>query len=105
MKSSRPGPGPKPAFLWQAFLILLPVVLLTVAGLWALHQDRRLVEQDARDRATEILSSLARQVERQLPSHLWEAMLQHASSNPLISEGRAPSFELLASPPLSALLA
>jgi len=43
-------PGPrKPSFLWQGILILLPVVVLTVVGLYSLRQDRLLAEQDAKE--------------------------------------------------------
>ena len=54
---SRPGIHPSqpvepgnPIF-WQAILILLPVIALTVLGLFYLQQDRSLAEQEARDRA------------------------------------------------------
>ncbi|MCP5527248.1 MAG: HAMP domain-containing histidine kinase [Verrucomicrobiales bacterium] len=56
-----------PSFRWQALLILLPVGLLTVAGFWALRQDRRLVAQDARERAQEALETLGAKVARMLP--------------------------------------
>ena len=48
-------PGKPPEFdnpiFWQAILILLPVISLTVLGLFYLQQDRSLAEQEARDRA------------------------------------------------------
>ena len=45
-----PPPSPrKPPFLWQPFLILLPVAGLVGFGLYSLRQDRLLAEQEARD--------------------------------------------------------
>jgi signal transduction histidine kinase len=40
---------PKPSFLWQGILILLPVAVLTALGLYSLRQDRLLAEQDAKE--------------------------------------------------------
>ena len=49
----RSGQTPEPGnpIFWQAILILLPVIALTVLGLFYLQQDRSLAEQEARDRA------------------------------------------------------
>src|SRR5438093_958177 len=47
-------------FLWQAVLILLPVVLLAALGLISLRKDRQLVEQEAHDRAQGIAENLGR---------------------------------------------
>jgi signal transduction histidine kinase len=41
----------KSTFLWQAVLILLPVVVLAVIGWASLRQDKILAEHDARERA------------------------------------------------------
>lgn len=41
----------KPAFVWQAFLILLPVAALAVFGLFSLRQDRLLAERNAQEQA------------------------------------------------------
>jgi signal transduction histidine kinase len=49
----------KPTFFWQAALILLPVIVLSVIGIVSLHQDRSLVEQEARTRAESIADDLA----------------------------------------------
>ena len=48
----------KPRFFWQGVLILLPVALMAGFGLWALLRERNAVEQDARQRANEILEAL-----------------------------------------------
>lgn len=47
-----------PAFFWQAILILLPVTLMAGFGFWAIRQQRRAVEQDAQQRAKDILRGL-----------------------------------------------
>ncbi len=52
------GKPSKPSFLWQALLILLPVVLMAAFGTWAILRERKAVEQDARQRAQELLQSL-----------------------------------------------
>ena len=77
-----PAPRPKPTFLWQALLILLPMVLLTLAGFWALRQDRRLVEQDARERAVEVLRALSPFVEQTLRFGLVDGDLRVSSDDP-----------------------
>jgi signal transduction histidine kinase len=47
-----------PLFFWQAVLILLPVALMAGFGFWAILRERSAVEQQAQQRAREILSSL-----------------------------------------------
>lgn len=54
-RSQRPSPG----FFWHGLLILLPVALLAGVGLLLVREDQRLAEQDARQRADEILQQLA----------------------------------------------
>ncbi len=44
-----------PVFFWQAVLILLPLVVMTGFGFWAILKERNAVEQDAQQRAREIL--------------------------------------------------
>ena len=39
----------RPTFFWQGMLILLPVIVLAVAGLFSLRQDKLLAEQEARE--------------------------------------------------------
>ncbi len=41
----------KPTFLWQAALILLPVVVLSAVGWFSVRQDKIITEHDARQRA------------------------------------------------------
>ena len=60
----RPAQTKPPSFLWQGLLIVLPVVLLAALGLLSLRQDRRLAEQDAQDRARELLRQLAPELAR-----------------------------------------
>lgn len=48
----------KTTFLWQAILILLPVIVLTVIGWASLRQDKVLAEHDARERAQGIADQL-----------------------------------------------
>ena len=50
----------QPKFFWQGAGILLPVVVLAVAGLVSLRQDEHAAEQDARERAAQGAASLAR---------------------------------------------
>src|SRR6478736_2195649 len=52
------APSKPPTFLWQAVLILLPVVIMTVVGLVALIRDRAAVENEARQRAEELIERL-----------------------------------------------
>lgn len=79
----------EPSFRWQALLILLPVGLLTLAGFWALRQDRRLVEQDARERAAQALQTLADKVEQSLPFRLVDGASRGTSDDaePPLPEG------------------
>lgn len=55
---SGPG-GRRPKFVWQAVLIVLPVLVLTFVGLLSLRRDRLLAEQEARERAGQIAQELA----------------------------------------------
>jgi signal transduction histidine kinase len=55
----------KPAFLWQALLIILPVAALSVFGIFSLRQDRILAQHEAADRAQAIADDLL--------SRLWSA--------------------------------
>ena len=48
----------KPAFFWQATLILLPVALLAAVGLLSLRQDRALAQQEATERASAVAEEL-----------------------------------------------
>src|SRR5947209_5026450 len=48
----------KPSFIWQALLILFPVVVLAAIGFVSIHQDKQLVQREAADRAQAIADDL-----------------------------------------------
>ncbi len=54
---NRPG-ARKQSFLWQTVLILLPVALMAAFGFWAILRERNAVEQEAQQRAREIIQAL-----------------------------------------------
>ena len=60
---------------WQAWLILVPVLVLALAGLHALRQDRRLVESEARDRARRLANDWLRSI-----SEEWDATEARATN-------------------------
>ena len=63
VKSSTVSAGArKPAFFWQALLILLPVGVLAAVGLYSLRQDRLLAEHDAKELAGGIALRMAQTV-------------------------------------------
>ncbi len=51
----------KPTFLWQAALILLPVIVLAIVGWFSLRQDKLLAQHEATDRAQALADDLVRQ--------------------------------------------
>src|SRR5512135_2465087 len=57
-------PTRKPAFLWQAGLILLPVLIIAVVALTAIVENRTAVERDARRRAEEVARQYGKELER-----------------------------------------
>ena len=54
----------KPAFVWQAGLILLPVVIIAVVALTAIIENRTAVEREARRRAEEVARQYGKELER-----------------------------------------
>ncbi len=56
----------RPTFLWQAGLILLPVLLLSVLGWFSLRKDRFLARRQAEDRAQVVADNLAESIEKNL---------------------------------------
>ncbi len=60
----------KPSFFWQGVLILLPVTLMSAFGFWAILRQRNAVEQDARQRAAEIIQSLPNEFGRMFANRL-----------------------------------
>lgn len=66
-------PPPKPApFFWQAVLILLPVVLMAAFGFWAILHQRKVVEQEAQQRAQEIIHALPDEFGKMFANRLTE---------------------------------
>jgi len=57
-------PTRKPAFLWQAGLILLPVLIIAAVALRAIIQNRTEVEREARLRAEEVARQYGKELER-----------------------------------------
>ncbi|HEX5399491.1 MAG TPA: hypothetical protein VFY06_10630, partial [Verrucomicrobiae bacterium] len=53
-----PKRKPLPQFFWQAVLILLPVTLMAAFGFWAILRERNTVEQEAQQRAKDIIRAL-----------------------------------------------
>ncbi|MGA2863374.1 MAG: HAMP domain-containing sensor histidine kinase [Verrucomicrobiota bacterium] len=60
----------EPAFFWQGLLILLPVAVMAAIGLRAILRDKAAVEQQARQRAVEILEQLAPELGRRVGEEL-----------------------------------
>jgi len=69
---TRPRPTRKPAFFWQAGLILLPVVIIAAVASRAIIQSRTVVEREARERAEEIARQYSQELERRMGSLLLE---------------------------------
>jgi hypothetical protein len=67
--ANRPGPR-KQSFLWQAVLILLPVALMAAFGFWAILRERNAVEQEAQQRAKEIIQALPSEFGRMAANRL-----------------------------------
>jgi signal transduction histidine kinase len=57
-------PTRKPAFLWQAGLILLPVVIIAAVALTSIIQNRTEIEREARLRAEETARQYGKELER-----------------------------------------
>jgi len=55
--ANRPDPR-RQTFLWQGALILLPVALMAAFGFWAILRERNAVEQEAQQRARDIIQTL-----------------------------------------------
>jgi len=54
----------KPVFLWQAGLILLPVLVIAVVALTAIIENRTAVERESRRRAEEVARQYGKELER-----------------------------------------
>src|ERR1035437_11091506 len=65
-------PMRKPAFVWQAGLILLPVVIIAAVALTAIIENRTAVEREARRRAEEVARQYGKERERPWGSFLMQ---------------------------------
>jgi len=70
MTSQRPTQAP--TFLWQAGLILLPVVIIAAVALTAIIENRSAVERAARRRAEEVARQYGKELERPWGSFLMQ---------------------------------
>jgi signal transduction histidine kinase len=59
----------KPKFFWQAALILLPVIVLSVMGWFSLRQDKILAEHDAKERAQAVADDLLPKIWNELTAN------------------------------------
>src|SRR4051812_30037396 len=55
----------KPSFFWQGLLVVLPVMVLAGFGLSFLRQDKRLAENEARERAQLLADDLSTKFSRE----------------------------------------
>ena len=65
-------PTRKPVFLWQAGLILLPVLVIAAVAIMAIIQNRAEVEREARQRAEEIARQYSKELERSWGGYLMQ---------------------------------
>ncbi|MEO8429848.1 MAG: HAMP domain-containing sensor histidine kinase, partial [Verrucomicrobiota bacterium] len=72
----------KASFLWQAALIVFPVLVLATVGVFSLRQDRILAEIEARERAQTIADGLAEGIWEQFTTQ-WESEIQNPVSTRL----------------------
>src|SRR4051794_15798741 len=88
------GKPSRPTFLWQAGLILLPVVVLSGIGWISLRQDELLVEHDAQQRAQVFADQLA--------PMLWTQLIASPTNESNQVTLEVDQFGQLISPPPSA---
>ena len=67
----------KPTFLWQAVLIVLPVIVLATVGFVSLRQDKLLARKEAEERAQHIADDLSGRIWQELaasnrPAHSFQ---------------------------------
>jgi len=79
----RPDGTRLPGFRWQAVLIVLPLVVLTLVGLLSLRQDRLLAREEARERAARLATDLAEQIRLSLVELLTQAPALDVDAPPL----------------------
>src|SRR6266850_3555054 len=83
----------KPTFLWQAVLIILPVIVLATVGFVSLRQDRLLAQKEAEERAQRIADDLS--------ARIWQDLT--ASNHPAHSFQVDSEGNLVFPPPLAPL--
>ena len=76
----------KSSFLWQAALIVLPVLVLATVGVFSLRQDKILAEIEARERAQTIADGLAEGIWEQFMTQ-WESEIQNPVGTRLNAAG------------------
>jgi hypothetical protein len=76
----------KPAFLWQAGLILLPVVIMAAVALRAIIQSRAEVEREARQRAEKLARQYAKTLEESTGPILLQRQQELSSWHQCIDE-------------------
>jgi signal transduction histidine kinase len=84
------NPKRKPAFFWQGALILLPMAVLAVVGLFSLRQDRVLAEQEAR----EFGASIARRLAQAIGEETFRPLADYREANFLLHENRTADLGL-----------
>jgi len=65
-------PTRKPVFVWQAGLILLPVLVIAALAITAIIENRTAVEREARRRAEEVARQYSKELERPWGSFLMQ---------------------------------
>jgi signal transduction histidine kinase len=85
------NPNQKPKFFWQGVLILLPVAVLTVLGLFSLRQDRLLAEQEAK----ELGASIARQLTHAIGDEAVRQLSDYRNANFELHDVRAAKLGLM----------
>ena len=107
-------PTQRPGFVWQAGLILLPVLIIAVVALTAIIENRTVVGRDARRRAEEVARQYGKELERPWGAYLmqhdrysqcWSDYLGQVAANwpggaqragPEAEAARSPGRDLLA---------
>ena len=84
MHMATPRTTRQPTFFWQGLLILLPVAVLAVIGLFSLRQDKILARHDAAERAQVIADDLA--------AKIWNELTAEADSP--LNPSNGPAFEV-----------
>ena len=82
----------QPTFLWQAVLILFPVAIMTVVGLITLVRDKAAVENEARQRAEELIQQFEPGFGRRVAAELSQVdiLSYQWSQHQLLSRGGWP---------------